>query len=226
MFLTIRTADIMADTILIAAPLKTIWKTRLPPSQKIRISAAFSASIGTTTTSLAHAYYLFHSQQNKEATAAILEVFTILSPRLYWTSTNPFFSNSKISVSLIVANLNVLVALVARIAAEPDRSPPTQWTSGWTPPSFLHFRSYRSTMAPNVGGVAADDTARRAAWLPFSRRPPTPTPHRISLSPLDVESFDMMQPKDTSSVRPNEAEAAMSTFKLSRDPNIGDRETS
>lgn len=69
-------ADVYADTILIAAPIKLIWHTRLRRAQKIRIAAVFTASIGTSAASVAHGYFMLRGEQLMEALAAVIEVGT------------------------------------------------------------------------------------------------------------------------------------------------------
>ncbi|KAG0702277.1 hypothetical protein DFH29DRAFT_875316 [Suillus ampliporus] len=94
--------DVLGDTILILAPFRLIYKVRLTRAQKIRILSIFSTSAITTVVSLAHAYYVLSDGGLKEALAAMVET----------------------SVSLIVANLSVVVAFFLCNSAEDDTSSP------------------------------------------------------------------------------------------------------
>ncbi|KAG0702267.1 hypothetical protein DFH29DRAFT_509122 [Suillus ampliporus] len=94
--------DVLGDTILILAPFRLIYKVRLTRAQKIRILSIFSTSAITTVVSLAHAYYVLSDGGLKEALAAMVEA----------------------SMSLIVANLSVVVAFFLCNSAEDDTSSP------------------------------------------------------------------------------------------------------
>ncbi|KIO02121.1 hypothetical protein M404DRAFT_148358, partial [Pisolithus tinctorius Marx 270] len=93
--------DVLGDTILILAPFHLIYKVRLTKAQKIRLLSIFSTSGATTIVSLTHAYYLLSDGGLKEILAAIVEL----------------------SVSLIVANLSVVVAFLFRISTEESTTP-------------------------------------------------------------------------------------------------------
>ncbi|KAG2747311.1 hypothetical protein P692DRAFT_201867081 [Suillus brevipes Sb2] len=97
--------DVIGDSILILAPFRLIYKVRLTKAQKIRILTIFSTSAITTVVSLAHAYYVLSDGGLKEAVAAMVES----------------------SVSLIVANLSVVVAFLLSMSAEDDSSSPAPW---------------------------------------------------------------------------------------------------
>ncbi|KAG2104354.1 uncharacterized protein F5147DRAFT_704035 [Suillus discolor] len=99
--------DVFGDTVLILAPFRLIYKVRLTKAQKIRILAIFSTSAITTVVSLVHAYYILSNEGLKEAMAAAVET----------------------SVSLIVANLNVVVAFFLRMSAKDDTPSPVPWQS-------------------------------------------------------------------------------------------------
>ncbi|KAG1872925.1 hypothetical protein DFJ58DRAFT_910531 [Suillus subalutaceus] len=90
--------DVLADFFLIMAPFFLIYKVRLSKTQKVRILAVFSTSAITTIVSLTHAYYIFCGEGLKEFMAAIVEA----------------------SLSLIVANLSVVVAFIFRISSDDD----------------------------------------------------------------------------------------------------------
>ncbi|KAG1886530.1 hypothetical protein F4604DRAFT_1276779 [Suillus subluteus] len=98
--------DVFGDTILILAPIRLIYKVRLTRAQKIRIIAIFSTSAITTVVSLAHAYYVLSDGGLKEAVAAMVEA----------------------SVSLIVANLSVVVAFLLSLSTDDETSSSTPWT--------------------------------------------------------------------------------------------------
>lgn len=110
--------DVTADAILIAAPIKLVWEANLHRAQKIRIMSIFATSLCTTTVSLAHAYYVLQGGGPREALAAIVQD----------------------SVSLIVANLNVIVAFFSRISAEEPRAASQQNTNWGTGRSEIMFR--------------------------------------------------------------------------------------
>ncbi|KAG1884275.1 hypothetical protein F4604DRAFT_201683 [Suillus subluteus] len=94
--------DVLGDFVLILAPFSLLYKVRLSTGQKVRVLAVFSASAITTIVSLTHAYYIFSGGGTKEVMAAIVEA----------------------SMSLIVANLSVVVAFIFHLKAEED-SPST-----------------------------------------------------------------------------------------------------
>jgi hypothetical protein len=133
--------DVIADAILILAPIKLVWQANLHRAQKIRITTIFATSLCTTTVSLAHAYYVLQGGGPREALAAIVQD----------------------SVSLIVANLNVIVAFFSRISAEEPRASSQQSTNWGSGRSDLMFRkpgqrTGRSTNADLVTINVTTDT--------------------------------------------------------------------
>ncbi|KAG1733114.1 hypothetical protein EDB19DRAFT_1831053 [Suillus lakei] len=94
--------DVLGDSVLILAPFCLIYKVRLSRAQKVRVLSVFSTSAITTIVSLTHAYYIFSGGGLKEVMAAMVEA----------------------SMSLIVANLSVIIAFVFHLNAEDD-SPST-----------------------------------------------------------------------------------------------------
>ncbi|KAF8816527.1 hypothetical protein BYT27DRAFT_7127747 [Phlegmacium glaucopus] len=88
--------DIACDAILIFAPLRLVWKTRLSRAQKIRLMSLFSTTIITTIVSMNHAYFVLKTGGLPEALAAVIQC----------------------TVSLIVANLSVIIAFFFRITTE------------------------------------------------------------------------------------------------------------
>jgi hypothetical protein len=94
--------DVLSDFFLIFAPFFFIYNVRLSRAQKVRILSVFSTSAITTVVSLTHAYYIFSGGGTKVLMAAMVEA----------------------SISLIVANLSVVVVFMFRLKAEED-SPST-----------------------------------------------------------------------------------------------------
>ncbi|KAH9841069.1 uncharacterized protein C8Q71DRAFT_437379 [Rhodofomes roseus] len=90
------TTDIIADAFLIIAPVRLVWGVKLSWTQKMRIIAIFSSSFITTAVSLYHASTVLRGGGLPEALGAVIEP----------------------SVTLIVANLNVVVAFIFRFGAE------------------------------------------------------------------------------------------------------------
>ncbi|KAI5996831.1 hypothetical protein F5J12DRAFT_346201 [Pisolithus orientalis] len=93
--------DVLSDTILILAPFRLIYNIKLTKAQKTRLLSIFSTSVVTTVVSLSHAYYALIDGGLKAIMAATVEV----------------------SISLIVANLSVVVAFFFRISTEETSTP-------------------------------------------------------------------------------------------------------
>ncbi|KAF8164765.1 hypothetical protein B0H34DRAFT_670777 [Crassisporium funariophilum] len=108
--------DVACDAILILAPLRLAWKTNLSRAQKIRIMAIFSTTFITTAISMNHVYFVLKTGGLPEALAAVLQC----------------------SVSLIVANLSVIIAFFFRITTEEQETAPLV-TMGATTLSFFSF---------------------------------------------------------------------------------------
>ncbi|CCL99491.1 uncharacterized protein FIBRA_01509 [Fibroporia radiculosa] len=89
-------ADVLGDSILIVAPIRLVWGIKLTRPQKIRVIAVFSSTSLTTAVSLNHASWVLRDGGLIEALASVIQT----------------------SVSLIVVNLNVLVALIFRISSD------------------------------------------------------------------------------------------------------------
>ncbi|EDR02892.1 uncharacterized protein LACBIDRAFT_332106 [Laccaria bicolor S238N-H82] len=95
------TTDTLSDVILIVAPLRLVWNTKLSSPQKIRIITIFSSTIAMTIFSLNHACWLIVDGGGlSEALAAVIQN----------------------SVSLIVCNFSVIIAFIFQVAAEDVRS--------------------------------------------------------------------------------------------------------
>jgi hypothetical protein len=142
--------DVFGDTILILAPCRLIYKVRLTRAQKIRILSIFSTSAITTVVSLAHAYYVLSDGGLQEAVAAMVEV----------------------SVSLIVANLSVVVAFFMSMSAEDDESSPEplKFVSIITFGSQPRRRGVSDPLATTVIGI--ETTTIKLTDLPHSRSSP------------------------------------------------------
>ncbi|KAG2347248.1 hypothetical protein BDR05DRAFT_876797 [Suillus weaverae] len=117
--------DVLADVVLIVAPFCLIYKVRLSKSQKVRILSVFSTSAITTIVSLTHAYYIVAGGGLKEVMAAVVEA----------------------SMSLIVANLSVVVAFIFRISSDDDSS------STQTPIITFGGQTTRKRIAPTCIAV-------------------------------------------------------------------------
>ncbi|TFK55487.1 hypothetical protein OE88DRAFT_1621618, partial [Heliocybe sulcata] len=87
--------DVMTDAILIATPLKLIWRVKVTRPQKIRIMLVFCSTIIATAVSLYHAYAILRFGGFEEARAAVIQD----------------------GVSLLVADISVVVAFFARISS-------------------------------------------------------------------------------------------------------------
>ncbi|KIK42300.1 hypothetical protein CY34DRAFT_153491 [Suillus luteus UH-Slu-Lm8-n1] len=122
--------DVLGDSILIFAPFCLIYRVRLSRGQKIRVLSVFSASAITTIVSLVHAYYIFTGGGLKEVMSALFEA----------------------SLSLVVANLNVVVAFIFHLSAEDE--------STYTPSPVVTFGSQprkrvRDPLATTFTGVGS-----------------------------------------------------------------------
>ncbi|KDR74311.1 hypothetical protein GALMADRAFT_211910 [Galerina marginata CBS 339.88] len=127
--------DVVSDAILILAPVRLVWKTKLSAAQKVRVMAIFSTTLITTAVSLNHAYFVLKWGGLQEALAAILQC----------------------NVCLIVANLSVIIAFFFRINTEDEATVDT-FTMGATTRSFFSWRKrapmpVTSTFIKTDGGV-------------------------------------------------------------------------
>ncbi|KAG2048141.1 hypothetical protein BDR06DRAFT_984915 [Suillus hirtellus] len=137
--------DVFGDTVLILAPFRLIYKVRLTKAQKIRILAIFSTSTITTVVSLVHAYYILSDEGLKEAMAAMVET----------------------SVSLIVANLSVVVAFFLRMSAKDDTPSPISWQSSPVITiGSLPIRRHRFNDPLATNAIGIDTTMIRLTNLP------------------------------------------------------------
>ncbi|KIJ30171.1 hypothetical protein M422DRAFT_99196, partial [Sphaerobolus stellatus SS14] len=105
--------EVLCDAFLVFVPLRLVWKIKLARSQKIRVNAVFSTTIISTAVSLAHAYYLVKMGGTSESLSGVVEC----------------------SISLIVASLSVIVALIFRISTE-EQNPSLEME---TTPSIITF---------------------------------------------------------------------------------------
>ncbi|EPT05663.1 hypothetical protein FOMPIDRAFT_1044980 [Fomitopsis schrenkii] len=103
--------DILADLLLIIAPLRLIWGMSAEDGTRRRLMIIFSTSIVTTIVSLVHAALILTDGGIKVVIAAIVED----------------------TFSLIVCNLPVVVTAIMRKAGQPDEDTDhaTQSTFGW-----------------------------------------------------------------------------------------------
>ncbi|KAG1808373.1 uncharacterized protein BJ212DRAFT_1303001 [Suillus subaureus] len=106
--------DVLGDTVLILAPFLLIYKATLTTPQRVRVICLFSTSAITTAVSLTHAYYVLTVGELKEAVSAMFEA----------------------SISLIVANLSVVVTFFLRMLADDERMSRPQLESGSTTIEF------------------------------------------------------------------------------------------
>lgn len=106
--------DVLGDMVLILAPFILIYKATLTRAQKVRVICLFSTSAITTIVSLAHAYYVLTVGELKEAVAAIFEA----------------------SISLIVANLSVVVTFFLRMLTDDETISQPTLESGSTTIAF------------------------------------------------------------------------------------------
>ncbi|KAG1778166.1 hypothetical protein EV702DRAFT_1278197 [Suillus placidus] len=156
--------DVLGDFVLILAPFCLIYKVRLSRAQKVRVLSVFSASAITTVVSLTHAYYIFSDGGLKVIMAAIVEA----------------------SVSLIVANLSVVVTFFCRLSTEDDSpsSPPPIRTFG-SPPR----KRVRDPLATTFTGPGAETTTVVLEDLSESR------PRSLKTSDGDEISFNNREGK-------------------------------
>ncbi|PPQ82833.1 hypothetical protein CVT25_009208 [Psilocybe cyanescens] len=151
--------DVLSDAILILAPTRLVWRTKLSHAQKIRVIAIFSTTLITTAISLNHAYFVLKWGGLQEALAAVLQC----------------------AVCLIVANLSVLIAFFFRITTEDDTDTVPTFSMGATTKSFLFWQNrmpmpITSTFL-TAGGVVRQrkDIPMRDQITPAQTMAPPPT---------------------------------------------------
>ncbi|THH16263.1 hypothetical protein EW146_g4347 [Bondarzewia mesenterica] len=93
-------AAVLSDAILVFSPIRLIWSVRLDKITKIRLIAVFATSAITTVVSMFHAYAILRIPGLTEALAATIED----------------------SVSLLTANLTVVVAFLFNLKSDSDDS--------------------------------------------------------------------------------------------------------
>ncbi|KAJ7040558.1 hypothetical protein C8F04DRAFT_1032308 [Mycena alexandri] len=91
-------SDVLSDVILIAAPMRLLWGVQLQRGLKLRLRAVFATTSIATAVSLYHAYCVLRIGGITEFLAATIQL----------------------SVSLLVANLPVIVAVVFRLKADAE----------------------------------------------------------------------------------------------------------
>ncbi|KAJ7605107.1 hypothetical protein DFH06DRAFT_260841 [Mycena polygramma] len=85
--------DVISDSILIAAPMRLLWRVQLQRGLKLRLRAVFATTAIATAVSLYHAYCVIRFGGLRELVAAAVQL----------------------STSLLVANLSVIVAVIFRL---------------------------------------------------------------------------------------------------------------
>lgn len=121
--------DVVTDAILVAVPLKLVWRVKLTRPQKIRIIAIFSSTSIATAVSLYHSYAILRFGGFQEARAAVIQD----------------------GVSLIVADLGVVVAFFMRISSVDD-------SNHSRAVELSHFRATQRTLNPVTVNVDTSTT--------------------------------------------------------------------
>ncbi|KAJ7017550.1 hypothetical protein C8F04DRAFT_1155496 [Mycena alexandri] len=120
-------SDVLSDVILIAAPMHLVWRVQLQRGLKLRLRAVFAATSTSTAVSLYHAYCVLRFPGLPEFLAATIQL----------------------SVTLFVANLSVIVAIMFRLKAENE-------TDNIAPPSVVTIgavRGRKKFAATTFGGT-------------------------------------------------------------------------
>ncbi|KAJ7018982.1 hypothetical protein C8F04DRAFT_1149227 [Mycena alexandri] len=110
-------SDVLSDVILIAAPMHLVWRVQLQRGLKLRLRAVFAATSTSTAVSLYHGYCVLRFPGIPEFLAATIQL----------------------SVTLFVANLSVIVAILFRLKAENE-------TDNIAPLSVVTIGAVRATM--------------------------------------------------------------------------------
>jgi len=111
--------DIIADLCLLIAPLRLFWNSMMPASHRLRLNIVFSTCFLTTVVSLVHAYWIF-------ANLGLNEIFTGIF---------------EVTISMIVASLNVIVGLLYRLSVKGSSMPSERTTGGGTQGIELNSRA-------------------------------------------------------------------------------------
>lgn len=72
-FLTTIAANLLSDTLLVAIPLRKLWRVRLPKEQRRLILGAFAASATTSTATLACSIFQFAPEKWEPAKTELRE---------------------------------------------------------------------------------------------------------------------------------------------------------
>ncbi|KAG2107534.1 hypothetical protein BD769DRAFT_1612246 [Suillus cothurnatus] len=157
--------DVLGDFVLIFAPFCLIYRVRLSTGQKVRVLSVFSASVITTVVSLTHAYYIFSGGGLKEAMAATVEA----------------------SMSLIIANLSIVIVFIFRLKAEEDSpSTPTPIiTFGSQPKKRIHNPLSTTFRVAESTPIILEDLSQSC-------------PHSLKTGDNDKISLDHREGKQTS----------------------------
>ncbi|KAJ7778987.1 hypothetical protein B0H16DRAFT_1711339 [Mycena metata] len=114
--------DVLSDIILIIAPMHLVWRVQLQRGLKLRLRAVFAATSMSTAVSLYHAYCVLRFPGIPEFLAATIQL----------------------SVTLIVANLSVIVAVLFRLKADTE-------TDNFEPLSVVTIGAVRGRAAKKFG---------------------------------------------------------------------------
>ncbi|THH11698.1 hypothetical protein EW146_g7949 [Bondarzewia mesenterica] len=128
--------DVITDFILILAPVRLIWTTLLDKILKTRLAAVFGSTIITTAISMYHAWAVIVMGGLTESRAAILQA----------------------SISLMVANLSVIIAFIFRIT-------PTTKQSENTEPLHLSFARPKKNASSTYGLVSIHESGADGASI-------------------------------------------------------------
>ncbi|KAJ7930552.1 hypothetical protein B0H13DRAFT_1702687 [Mycena leptocephala] len=90
--------DVISDLLLVAAPMRLLWRVQLQRGLKLRLRAVFATTLIGTAVSLYHAYCVLRFSGIPEFLAATLQL----------------------AVSLLVANLPVMVAVVFKLKSDSE----------------------------------------------------------------------------------------------------------
>jgi len=127
-------SDVLADIILIAAPMYLFWRLQVRQKLKLRLRAVFATTSISTAVSLYHAYCVLQFGGLPEFLAATIQL----------------------SVSLFVANLTVITAVILRLKSGTSESDNVDPSSGGTRSRPRNFGS----SALSAVATQADNTPK------------------------------------------------------------------
>ncbi|KAJ6472838.1 hypothetical protein C8R47DRAFT_720390 [Mycena vitilis] len=134
--LTQSITDVISDSILIAAPMRLLWRVPLPRGLKLRLRAVFATTAIATAVSLYHAYCVMRFGGIPELVAAAVQF----------------------STGLLVANLSVIVAVVFRLRPdnESDNTEPVSVNTIGAPRGARQRHPLSTMGAIDTGGTEID----------------------------------------------------------------------